>query len=69
MTHDYLADMRADCITAAGAAAIAGLPEIGRILAYIADAPLDKLRRIRYNDIINQPAQQAHERNELDFSD
>lgn len=59
MTHDYLADMRADCITAAGAAVIAGLPEAGKVLAWIAGAPLDKLRGMRYTDIIKQPAQRA----------
>lgn len=45
----YLETMRSDCITAAGAATIAGLPEVGKVLALIASAPLDKLRKMRYN--------------------
>ncbi len=56
---NYLADMRADCKTAAGAAVIAGLPEVGKVLAWISSAPLDKLRGMRYTDIIKQPAQRA----------
>ena len=56
---NYLSNMRADCTTAAGAAVISGLPELGRVLAWIASAPLDKLRGMRYTDIIKQHAQRA----------
>ena len=56
---NYLADMRADCTTAAGAATIAGLPEVGKVLAWIASATLDELRGMRYTEIIKQPAQRA----------
>lgn len=45
----YLAQMREDCRTAAGAALIAGLPDTARALSWIASAPLDKLREMRYN--------------------
>lgn len=55
----YLAQMREDCRTAAGAAAIAGLPEVGKLIAWIASAPLDKLRGMRYTDIIKRSAQRA----------
>lgn len=47
--REYLAIMREDCRTAAGAALIAGLPDTARALAWIASAPLDKLREMRYN--------------------
>lgn len=46
----YLDIMRSDCITAAGAATIAGLPEVGKVLAWITSAPLDKLREMRYKE-------------------